>query len=312
MANTEKYSYSKLDTYVQCPFRFKLKYIDGNYIFNNSIATEFGTLIHETEETIAKNIINNEPIDYIKLKNNIILKLSELQKKYANDFYELDKSNRTYENKTYYYLEEGIYKLEQFMRDNPNLEIVGVEQKFNFELWNKVFNGFIDRIFYNKDEDKYLIQDIKTYAVPVEKEKLATPLQFVIYNLAAQQMFNCSPEQISCEYQLPLCDLTQAAGTKGYMKRGTDKLEKIFNGINQQNFEPSPSPLCNWCEFCATNPDATKEGKYLCPYFCKWHRDTRNKSDLGKVEYHWEGLDKHQQILESYQNKLQEEVKKNG
>ena len=81
MTNLEKFSYSKLDTYVQCPFKFKLKYVDGHYIFNSSIATEFGTLIHETEETIAKNIINNEPIDYVKLKNNIILKLSELQKK---------------------------------------------------------------------------------------------------------------------------------------------------------------------------------------------------------------------------------------
>ena len=294
MANTEKYSYSKLDTYLQCPFKFKLKYIDGNYIFNSSIATEFGTLIHETEETIAKNIINNEPI------------------KYAKDFYELDKSDRTYENKTYYYLEEGIYKLEQFMRDNPNLEIVGVEQKFNFELWDKIFNGFIDRIFYDKTENKYLIQDIKTFAVPVEKDKLATPLQFVIYNLAAQQLFKCLPEQISCEYNLPLCDLTQSAGTKGYMKRGTDKLEKIFNGIAQQDFEPSPSPLCNWCEFCATNPDATEAGKYLCPYFCKWQRDTRNKFDLGKVENHWEGLDKHPQILEAYHNKIKEEVKNNG
>lgn len=70
------------------------------------------------------------------------------------------------------------------------------------------------------------------------------------------------------------------------MKRGTDKLEKIFNGIAQQDFEPSPSPLCNWCEFCSTNPDATETGKYLCPYFCKWQRDTRNKFDLGKVENH--------------------------
>lgn len=312
MANTEKYSYSKLDTYVQCPFKYKLKYLDGHYLFSNSIATEFGTLIHETEETIAKNIVNSEPIDYIKLKNNILLNVCELQKKYPKDFYEKDKSNRSYEDKMYDYLLGGIYKLEAFMQNNPNLEIVGIEQKFNVEYQEKMFNGFIDRVFYDKVENKYLIQDIKTYAIPVEKDKLATPLQFVIYTLAAQQLYNCSPEQISCEYYLPLCDLTQSAGTKGYMTRGMTKLEKIFTGIAQQDFEPSPCPLCNWCEFSATNPDATDEGKYLCPYFCKWHRDTRNKSDLGRVEFHWEGLEKHPLILESYHNKLQEEVKRNG
>ena len=312
MANLEKFSYSKLDTYVQCPFKFKLKYVDGNYIFNSSIATEFGTLIHETEETIAKNLIHKEPIDYVKLKNKIILELSKLHKKYPKDFYELDKSSRTYENKVYYYLEEGIYKLEQFMKDNPNLEIVGVEQEFNFMHCGKTFNGFIDRVFYDTVENKYLIQDIKTYAVPVEKEKLATPIQFVVYNLAAQQLYNCSADQISCEYYLPLCDLTQSAGTKGYMARGKTKLEKIFDGISNSNYEPSPCPLCNWCEFSSTNPDAKGDGKYLCPYFCKWQRDTRNKSDLNKVEYHWEGLDKHPQILEDYRRRLQEEVRKNG
>ena len=302
---SNNYSYSKIDTYVQCPFKYKLKYIDGNYCYHDTVNTEVGTLIHSCEESIAKAIQSNTKIDYADLKNKIIFKLFELKHKYPKDFCELDKSKRPFIDKLYYYLETGIYKLELFMQLHPTYKIVGIEQPFELTYKSgEVFKGFIDRVFYDSLTNKYIIQDIKTYAVEVEKEKLATPLQFVIYMLAVEKLYNCAEAQISCQYYLPFCDCTQDAGTNGFINRGILKIDNIFQKIKTADFTPNPNPLCNWCEYCKTNPDAQGKEKYLCPYFSHWDRNTRNKADINNVENSWQGLEKHQLVLENYLNKI--------
>lgn len=185
MATTENYSYSKVDTYNQCPFKFKLHYFDGHYCFVGNVATRVGSLIHETEEHIANQLKAGEPVDYIKHKNTIILGMAKIEAEYPKDFFELDKTGKTYKQKIYEYLDTGIYYLEQFMKEHPTYEIVGAEIKFDFDYGTHHFRkGSIDRVFKDNATGEYIIQDIKTWAQPEEQKELATPLQFVIYSLA--------------------------------------------------------------------------------------------------------------------------------
>ena len=308
--STNNYSYSKLDTYQQCPFKFKLKYIDDYYVYSGSMATELGTAIHSCEEHIAKAIQGNETIDYLKLKNDLMVLLTTLKYKYPNDFDELDKSGRTVTDKVMAYLNKDIYNLEQFMKEHPTYQIVGIEQNFQLAYENDiVFNGFIDRVFYDTAADHYYIQDIKTYAIPIESRKLSTPLQFVIYAKAAEQLYNCSEAQITCQYYLPFCNgLIQTVISSGFIDRGLQKISTIFEDIKAQQFKPCPTPLCNWCEYCATNPSAPDESKYLCPYFCHWDRVSRNSADIKRLENRWQGLEKHAEIMEAYKKSLAKEV----
>ena len=296
----EKYSYSKLETYENCPFRYKLKYIDKNFFSSSSLATEYGTLIHGIEEDIANAIRNKQPINYIELKNRLILKAAELQHKYPVDYVALDKSERTYIQKTNEYLESGIYRLENFMKEHPTYEIVGAEQKFEFDFNDKTyFGGFIDRVFHDTATNEYLIQDIKTWAEPKDQKDLVTPLQFVTYVMAAKELYKVPAEQIKCQYDLPLCNLTQDAGTKGFLNRGHDKIEKLLTKIDNQEYAPAPSPLCAWCEFSKTNPNAPEQGKMMCPYFMHW---TKDKKDFSK-ENEWHGIENHKAVLEAYHQK---------
>ena len=302
---SNKYSYSKINLYEDCPFKYKLQYVDGNYVYIGSIATEFGTAIHECEEAIAKCIQSNMPINYVQIKNDFILKCIDLQIKYTNDFYTEDnKSSRNYKDKMYYYLEHGIYRLENFMREHPTYQIVGVEQKFSFDFDEQhQFSGAIDRIFYDTQYNNYIIHDIKSWAVEAKEEDLKTPLQFVVYSLALKNIFNCSLDDVSCEYDLPLVDKIQPGGTSGYISRGINKINKLFTEISSEDYTPHPTPLCNYCNFCRTNPDAIEPYKNLCPYYCLWERSTRIKSDCGKVENKWEGLENHSKIYEEFLNK---------
>lgn len=113
----------------------------------------------------------------------------------------------------------------------------------------------------------YIIQDIKSWpSIEKHKEELTTPLQFVVYSLAFAQENGCDVSQIKCQYDLPLAKNLYDAGTDGFISRGTKKLDSLFDGIYSCDWEPDPKPLCAWCEFSITNPNAPEEGKRLCPY----------------------------------------------
>ena len=294
--NAKKYSYTEIDTYEQCAFKYKLKYIDKNYVKTPAIALEIGTLIHSTEETIANKIKANEPINYDELKSSVVEKLETIRSRYPVEWEAEDKSGRTYNDKLYMYLKEGIYRLENFMRANPDLEIVAAEQKFLFEYKGKLFRGSIDRVLRNKATNKYIIQDIKTYAVPVEKDKLRVPLQFVVYVLAAMDLYKLPVDSFSCQYDLPFCNVDQDAGQANFVDLGQVKLDEIFKAIEDQEFEPKQQFLCYWCEYCKSNPNAPEESKYLCPYYSHW---TKQRHDFSR-ENKWEGLENHEKIMEKY------------
>lgn len=294
----ERFSYSKIDTYSQCGFRYKLRYVDKHFVDTGGLATELGTAIHETEETIANAIKADESINYIALKNNLILKAMELEYKYKESFSQEDKSGRTCKEKIYEYLASGIYRLDNFLMANGHLKVVDTEKEFEFILpgTDVAFHGFIDRILYNTRTDKYIVQDIKTYAVPVEKKNLAVPLQFVVYTHAMKGLYGAEMDNIECQYDLPFCNLTQDAGTEGFIYEGTQKLQNLLTAINEQDFAPKPTPLCHWCEFCPTNPNQSPEAKNLCPYHSLWTRENKTQ----QVASHWAGLENHELVLFEY------------
>lgn len=294
--STENFSYSKIDTYNQCGFKYKLVYVDHNFFKFDSVATEFGTLIHATEEAIGKNIMAGATIDYIALKNNIIRASYDLQYRYKKPWAELDKSERTYQQKVYEYLTTGIYRLEHFMQANKNLEIIGVEQKFETTYNGHTFKGIIDRVLRDRNTGKYIIQDIKTYPQLIEKSKLKVPLQFVIYVLAAKELYGCSEADVACQYDLPLCDTLQDAGEFGFMTKGLKELDRFFIQVDAGNFEPNPTPLCHWCQFCGTNPDQPAGAKNLCPYHSLWTKETKNS----QTAMPWTGLENYDIMVQKY------------
>jgi hypothetical protein len=287
----QKFSYSKVSCFKSCAFKYFLKYQEKNFIDSSSIATEFGTLVHETEERIAKALKNELPINYIALKNNFIIESRKLALKYPNDFYKPDKSGRTYREKVYLYLDSAIYRLEKFLKANPNLVIIGIEQKFEYDYDGvHSFNGSIDRAFLNTATSEILIQDIKTWPVPAQTSELKAPLQFAVYMMAAQQLWDTPFDKIKCEYDLPLCDIVQPALSDNIVEEGKIVLDKLFKGIQDENFKPTVSALCHWCEYNPlTNPSILEtKPEAVCPYFSTWQKSGDNVRDTLMT---WQGLD---------------------
>lgn len=285
----DRFSYSKLSSYGQCHLKFKLHYLDKNFLFSESIATLFGSLIHSVEESIAVALQAGQLINYVALKNNFIIECKKIAHKYHEEWKKLDKSNRTYTEKMYTYLDSAIYRLEQFMIDHPELEIIGIEQKFEYDYDGvHSFTGSIDRAFRNKITGEILIQDIKTWPVPAQNSELKAPAQFTVYAMAAQQLWGVEADKIKCEYDLPLCDLRQASFSEDIIADGRPQLDKWFAGIIKGDFRPTVSALCNWCQYNPLANPSILETKpnAICPYFSTWQKSGDNVRD---VLCKWEG-----------------------
>lgn len=274
----ERFSYSKLSTYLQCPYRFKLKYDDKKYSSASTLALELGTLCHKGLEIAGQYLSEGLPVPvedilcgvYGGYPDEQILGVNDLKRKYFEDWIAPDtKSLLTYEDKL------GNY--EAYLRrlasdENSAWSVYATEREFSFQMTERVeFYGFIDRI----DTDGmggYRLIDYKTSKKLFSKSDIATPLQMVVYALAIEREFGVPPSEY--EYDFILLDKIQPVVSQGFVARGENKiyktLEKIEVDRKAQSFDPKPSPLCHWCDYCKTNTRAEKSLKFECPYHSLW------------------------------------------
>lgn len=307
MDNSSKFSYSRLNVYENCSWRYKLQYEDGHYIDSTSIANEFGTILHHTEDILAKDIQNNSFDNSFDKYINIFIKgdasnnffgVSALKKKYPSEFDQIDKTGLSYDDKANYYLNYGIYRLYDYLKNNPNIKILGTEVSFSLTYKNYKFQGFIDRILLDQESNNIIVEDIKTWS-HYDENQLKTPLQFVIYVEAIKSMYNITEDNIKCFYNLPLLNQTLAAGSKGFIKRGLRKIDSILESIENKNFKPKPGPLCHWCVFSKTFPNQPESAKNLCPYCSNWTPSFKNNT----CDFEWLGIENHENVLADFISK---------
>lgn len=310
-AKEKKMSYSKLNVYDSCAWKYYLTYELNHFTFESSLSSELGTLIHSVEENIFKAIKEGREVDYNKVKDyfnsiNIpkkdkydtdggIFGLDILKEKYKKDFYQTDELGRSYYSKTLDYISSGVYRLQDFLKENPDIVPFEAEKFFSFTYRGYVLSGYIDRIFYDKAKDMYIIEDIKTKAKPFKEDDLKTPLQFVIYCMGLHECLEIPYEKMDCFYNLPILNERQHAGTKGFIERGITKINKILDNIEGKEWKPDPSPLCYWCPYSASNPNQPEGGKNLCPYYSLYDPD--DKSKIKEVKNKWEGLENHEVVM---------------
>ena len=278
--NLPVFSYSKMEVFKNCPLQYRYKYIEKKYSQDTSIALELGSLCHYVLESKGKMIVSGETVDYEKLNNILmngvtetdektkeeLLGVNQLKRKYFEVWHEADNaSGDSYDEKIKLFdkvlhneMEETDWKPTYF------------EKPFEFVWDNKVIlKGFIDRI--DTKDGQYRTVDYKTSKKVYEQSKLATSLQFGVYALAILNEFGVLP--IESEYRFILIDDKQYALTKGWENRLIKAMDKVFGDIEASEkksvFVPKPSPLCHWCNFCQTNPEATIY-RNECEYFSKW------------------------------------------
>ena len=278
--NLPVFSYSKMEVFKNCPFQYKLKYIDKKYSKDTSIALELGSLCHYVLESKGKMIVSGETVDYEKLNDILMNGVTETDEKTKEELLGVNQLKRKYfevwheaDNASGASYDEKIKLFDKVLHDEmeeTDWKPTYFEKPFEFVWDNKVIlKGFIDRI--DTKDGQYRTVDYKTSKKVYEQSKLATSLQFGVYALAILNEFGVLP--IESEYRFILIDDKQYALTKGWENRLIKAMDKVFGDIEASEkksvFVPKPSPLCHWCNFCQTNPEATIY-RNECEYFSKW------------------------------------------
>ncbi|AKL98152.1 RecB family exonuclease [Endomicrobium proavitum] len=224
-----KISYSRINTYLYCPQKYKLIYFDNWYIPLNADIT-FGHTIHGALE---------------KYHGKKGVTLEELFESY-DESWKNEGFNSPQQSFEYYL--RGKKMLENYFASfqKSPAEILFTEKSFDTNIGKYRFIGIIDRIDKYPD-GAYEVMDYKTHLKIWDQERVDKDLQLSFYAYACKNVFGFNPDKISVYF---LSD-----NKKLYTERTPAQIEDAINlaldaseKITAENFEPNTSK-CGFCDF---------------------------------------------------------------
>ena len=144
------WSYSRLASYVQCPYQWYLNYVEERKSDTNWYAQN-GSAVHETLELIANGELN------IEEAGSYYLDLTE----YSSEYIKESTKEKT-ENQCLDFFAEYDFSLFK------DYEIVGAEEEMLFTVGDYSFRGYIDLHLKDKDGN-HIIVDYKSASGTLKK-----------------------------------------------------------------------------------------------------------------------------------------------
>jgi len=242
------YSHSRLSCFEQCPYKYKLKYIDKVDVeASESIEAYLGSRVHETLEKLYLDLefqkMNSleELLKFLHTQwkecwhDDIIIVRSEytsdhylkMAEKFIRDYYE-----------TYHPFDQG--------------RTLGIEERIIIDLDESgkyKLQGYIDRVMETQ-EGYYEIHDYKTNARLPHPEHIAKDRQLALYAIGVKKRYPDVKDVKLVWHFLAFnkeIDSYRSKEELDALKRQTIHLiQKIES---ETSFPTHASMLCNWCEY---------------------------------------------------------------
>ena len=246
MVKKKVYSHSKLSTYEQCKYKYKLKYIDKiPSPVEKSIEAHLGTCVHDALEWLYKEVISGS----LPTMEDVIERYASTWKEEYKDSFIIVKQDLTAQN----YFDKGVkFLIDYYMKHQPFEDgTLELEKKIWINLTEEhSVIGYIDRLVYNKDKKRYEIHDYKTANSLPTQEKFDTDRQLALYSIAIKELYGEDVPVILTWHYLNHNKQIFSKRTNGELKELKLKTLKLINEIeNTTEFPPKKSVLCDWCEY---------------------------------------------------------------
>ncbi len=210
--NYHELNYSKIATYLFCPFLYKLKYIEGK---REGLvpATSLGVSIHKTLEEY--HTYSNNPEDLLVYYNRCFLGAG-----YTSAAEQME-----------YYL-KGKRIIDEYAKQEQKRksEILSCEEEFIFEYKGWKFRGKIDR-FEKLPDGSYHVIDYKTDYKISEDFDVKKSLQLAIYSIGAKRAWGKTNGKASIYFvalnkifSIPFNEINEEETLKRFIEIG-EKLE---------------------------------------------------------------------------------------
>lgn len=242
------YSHSKLSSFEQCKYKYKLRYIDKvPSPVEKSIEAHLGTCVHDALEWMYKEVLNKR----IPELDEVIQKYTERwQEDYKETFIIVKKEFRAedYYNKGVKFIIDYYMKHKPF--DDGTREL---EKKIWVSLGNETNHklvGYIDRFVYNKEKNRYEIHDYKTANSLPERQKFEEDRQLALYALAIKQLFGMEKEVTLTWHYLNHNIRIDSRRTNEQLEKLKQETLNLIHEIEETvDFPTKRSILCDWCEY---------------------------------------------------------------
>lgn len=233
-------SYSAMDTYQSCPLKYKFQNIDHIKTPKSKEAV-FGSTVHETMKFIHTPGILSPTLD-------------QAMEHFTNSWNPAVFDSEDEERAAF---SQGIRIIQNYYHSNnpANFNIIDLESRFQIEIQDQkeshIVSGIIDRI--DRTEDGYEIIDYKTTKKMPSQEKVDNDLQLSVYLNAFLARY---PKEIENLDKIKVSLYYLKHGVKLSSTRTLEQLEQskqlfldTIKVIEEGNFEPNISPLCDWCGY---------------------------------------------------------------
>ena len=246
------YSNSRIETFEQCPRKYKFRYIDNIRTESEGIEAFVGKRVHETLEKL-----------YRDLKMAKLRTLEELLQFYESEW------EKNWHGKVQV-VREGItpgnyFELgkrciaDYYKRYHPFNQgrTLGLEERIELKLkdGDKAYTiqGYIDRLTWDPDSETYEIHDYKTGSAVPTQEEADEDRQLALYQLGIKQRWpDAKKVKLIWHYLASDKDIISSRTDKDLATLEREVIEAIHH-IEEEaklgRWDVRVSRLCEWCEY---------------------------------------------------------------
>ena len=237
----ERFSFSQLAAYSNCPLQYKFAFVLRVPTPNDKPSLIFGHVIHNVLQEFCAPLLNDKDTLFKPdLSGDKILAIYE--KCWEMDGYK-DKAER---EKFYIKGRQILLDFSKKITADNAPQILFLEKEFSFKVGEYAIKGAIDRVDKLADGTLEII-DYKT-GKPKEKLEASDKRQLMLYQLFLEDFLKIKVSKLSYYYLESGQKLSFVAKDKDLDKLQGDILAEI-NEIRQLQFVPKPSILCDYCDF---------------------------------------------------------------
>ncbi len=241
----ERYSFSRLSSFLTCKHGFYLRYVDNEKGIGNCFSS-YGTFLHSILERYSSGELN-------------LWDLAEVyEREFNKSVTEPFPNTKFCADMRQLYFEQGLDFFQNF-HGHPNAKILEVESEFDFDIDDWTFNGVIDLAFED-EAGRLIIEDYKSKGIfknKQEQQKYAR--QLYLYALYIKKKYGRYPDILRFmlvrkqkEIDIPFREscLEEALN---WARETVKAIRECFD------FGPTPeeffcSELCNHRETCEYKP----------------------------------------------------------
>ena len=253
------YSHSRLGTFENCPYKYKLRYIDRIEVEDfETVETFLGSLVHDALEKLYKDLLNGKENS---LEELLEFYEQEWERQWSPDIVVV-KEEYTPEN----YLEVGRNCLRDYYEQHHPFtdgKTIGIEERIQVDLDGSSrykLQGYMDRLV-DKGDGLYEIHDYKTSSRLLTQADADKDRQLALYQMAVQKMWPDVEEIRLVWHYLRFGKMLVSTRTAEQLEELRQETVEAIQTIEAATeFEPVKSVLCDWCEY-----------KPICPLWVHLH-----------------------------------------